>query len=389
MYFVGIDISKYKHDCCIINEMHKIIASFTFNNDRQGFTELEAYLNSVANPDDEMRIGFEATSHYALNLKLFLEESHYSFMEFNPILLSKFKSANTLRRTKTDSVDCLEIARFMMTVDFKPYPRGFYHMYSLKSLVRCRYRLIKARSKFSVAITNILDAVFPEFKPFFNGSFTATALYIIENYPSAEKISHLTTASYTKINSVVRGHFSADRFARLKQLAKDSVGQSNEFFETELLLNIRLFKAIDDEILTLEEQITSIVHQINPHFLTIKGIGVITAATILAECGDINNFANAGKLLAFAGLEPGVYQSGTSEKGGKMVKHGSAYLRYALLNCVIPLIKCNVTFASYYNKKIAEGKSHRVAITHVAKKLVRIIYTLETKGVDYDEKLLR
>ena len=134
MYFVGIDISKYKHDCCIINEMHEIITRFSFTNDRQGFTELEAYLNSVPNPDDEMRIGFEATSHYALNLKLFLEESHYSFMEFNPILLSKFKSANTLRRTKTDSVDCLEIARFMMTVDFKPYPKGFYHTYSLKSL---------------------------------------------------------------------------------------------------------------------------------------------------------------------------------------------------------------------------------------------------------------
>ena len=389
MYFVGIDISKYKHDCCIINEMQEIIISFTFTNDQQGFTELEAYLNSVPNPDDEMRIGFEATSHYALNLKLFLEESHHSFMEFNPILLSKFKSSNTLRRTKTDSVDCLEIARFLMTVDFKPYPKGFYHMYSLKSLVRCRYKLIKTRSKYSVAITNTLDAVFPEFKPFFNDTLTTTALYIIENYPSAEKISHLTTASYAKIKSAVRSHFSADKFAKLKQLAKESIGQSNEFLETELLLNIRLFKTIDTEISKLDEQITEIVHQVSPHFLTIRGLGVITAATILAECGDLHNFANADKLLAFAGLEPGIYQSGTSEKNGKMVKHGSAYLRYALLNCVTPLIRCNVTFASYYNKKIAEGKPYRVAATHVAKKLVRIIYTLETKGIDYDENLLR
>lgn len=102
-------------------------------------------------------------------------------------------------------------------------------------------------------------------------------------------------------------------------------------------------------------------------------MGVITVATILAECGNINNFVNAGKLLAFAGLEPGIYQFGISEKGGKMVKHGSAYLRYALLNCVTPLIKCNITFASYYSKKIAEGKPHRVAITHVAKKLIRVI----------------
>ena len=145
MYFIGIDISKYKHDCCIIDDSQAVIACFSFTNDMHGFAELEAYLKSVPNPYDEMKIGFEATSHYALNLKLFLEESHHTFMEFNPILLSKFKSANTLRRTKTDSVDCFVIAHFMMTVDFKPYPRGFYHMYSLKSLTRCRYKLIKSR----------------------------------------------------------------------------------------------------------------------------------------------------------------------------------------------------------------------------------------------------
>ena len=389
MYFVGIDISKYKHDCCIIDERQSIIASFTFSNDKQGFTELEAYLNSVPNPNDEMRIGFEATSHYALNLKLFLEESHHTFMEFNPILLSKFKSSNTLRRTKTDSVDCLEIARFMMTVDFKPYLTGFYHMYSLKSLTRTRYKLVKTRSNYIVAITNVLDAIFPEFKPFFNNKLGSSALYIIEHYPSAEKISRLSSASYSLIRSAVNGKFTAEKFAKLKQLAKNSVGQSNELLEAELLLNIRLYKNINAEISKLEEYIAQIVTQINPHFLTIRGMGIITAAVILSECGDIKRFSNAGKLLAFAGLEPGIYQSGISEKSGRMVKHGSAYLRNALINCTLPLITCNVTFANYYNKKISEGKPHRVAVTHVAKKLVRVIYTLETKEIDYSEELIR
>ena len=389
MYFIGIDISKYKHDCCIIDDSQAVIACFSFTNDMHGFAELEAYLKSVPNPYDEMKIGFEATSHYALNLKLFLEESHHTFMEFNPILLSKFKSANTLRRTKTDSVDCFVIAHFMMTVDFKPYPRGFYHMYSLKSLTRCRYKLIKSRSQYLVAITNVLDAIFPEFKPFFNGALTATALFILENYPSAEKIARLSTASYEKIRKAARGRFSADKFAELKQLAKNSVGRGNEFFEAELLLNIRLYRVVDAEISQLEEKISEIVYQINPHFLTIRGLGVFTAATILSECGDIRNFSNSGKLLAFAGLEPGICQSGISQNNGKMVKHGSAYLRSALINCVLPLIKCNVTFASYYSKKIHEGKPHRVAVTHVAKKLIRVIYTLETKGIDYDENLLR
>lgn len=389
MYFVGIDISKYKHDCCIIDDSLSVFARFLFANDRQGFRELEAFLDSVPCPENEMKIGFEATSHYALNLKLFLEERHHAFMEFNPILLSKFRSSNTLRRTKTDSVDSFAIARFLMTVDFKPYHKGFYHTYSLKSLTRCRSMLIKTRSRYAVAITNVLDAVFPEFKPFFNDRLSATALYIIENYPSADRISRLSSASYEKIRKAVHGKFNASGFARLKQLARDTVGQSNEYLEQELLLYIRLFRSVDSEIRQLEEKISEIVLQLNPHFLSINGLGIITAAVILAECGDIHSFSDPDKLLAFAGLEPGIYQSGASDRQGKMVKHGSAYLRCALINCVLPLIKCNVTFATYYSKKISEGKPHNVAVTHVAKKLIRVIYALETKGMDYDESLLR
>jgi len=389
MYFVGIDISKYKHDCCIIDDSQTIIFSFSFSNDKQGFAELDAYLNSVPDPLEEMRIGFEATSHYSLNLKLFLEDTHHSFMEFNPILLHNFKASNTLRRTKTDSVDCLEIARFMMTVSYKPYPYGFYHMYCLKSLTRCRFKLVKNRSLYSVSITNILDAIFPEYKPFFNNSLSATALYILEHYPSPAKISRMTNASYEKIRKASMGKFTADRFARLKQLAKDTVGQSNPYLEKELLSYINLYNSISSQIAGIENEIKEAVLFLNPHMLTIRGLGITTASVILAECGDITRFSNSGKLLAFAGLEPGIYQSGISDKSCKMVKHGSAYLRYAIINCVLPLIKTNVTFANYYSKKINEGKPHRVATTHVAKKLVRIIYTLETKGIDYDESLIR
>lgn len=389
MYFVGIDISKYKHDCCIIDAAQTIVFRFSFSNDKQGFSKLDAHLNSVPDPLSEIRIGFEATSHYALNLKLFLEDAHHSFMEFNPILLHNFKTSNTLRRTKTDSVDCFEIARYLMTVDYKPYTSGFYHMYSLKSLTRCRFRLIRNRGIYSVSITNILDAMFPEYKPFFNNSLSATALYILEHFPSPDRIKRMTSASYDKIRSVSRGSFSAQRFASLKQLAKNTVGQGNKYLEAELLSYISLYKSISVQIDALENQISEAVLELNPHMLTIKGIGITTAAVIISECGDISRFSDSGKLLAFAGLEPGINESGTSVKNGKMVKHGSAYLRYAIMNCVLPLIKTNVTFASYYSKKISEGKPHRVAATHVAKKLIRVIYTLETRGMDYDENLIR
>ena len=146
MYFVGIDISKYKHDCCIISAAdQKVVSKVTIKNNKSGFNELLTIINSLSNPED-IRIGFESTAHYALNLELSLENSLLTFMEVNPVLISEYKKSKTLRRTKTDSVDCESIARWLMTVEYKPHSKGFYHAYSLKSLTRLRDKLIRQRS---------------------------------------------------------------------------------------------------------------------------------------------------------------------------------------------------------------------------------------------------
>lgn len=163
MYFVGIDISKYKHDCCIISAAdQQIISKFTITNDKDGFEQLLTALNSLSNPED-IKIGFESTAHYALNLELFLENAHHSFMEVNPVLIKEYKKSTTLRRTKTDSVDCESIARWLITVEYKPHSKGFYHAYSLKSLTRLRDRLIRQRSFYLVKITNVLDHTLGQF----------------------------------------------------------------------------------------------------------------------------------------------------------------------------------------------------------------------------------
>ena len=196
MYFVGIDISKYKHDCCIISAADlQVVSKFVIQNNKAGFDELLTSLQSLSSPGD-IKIGFESTSHYALNLELFLEKAHHSFMEVNPVLISEYKKSTTLRRTKTDRVDCESIARWLMTVEYKPHSKGFYHAYSLKSLTRLRDRLIRQRSFYLVKLTNVLDHTFPEFKPFFKERFSSTALYLLENYGSADKMSRMNSASY-------------------------------------------------------------------------------------------------------------------------------------------------------------------------------------------------
>lgn len=388
-YFVGIDISKYKHDCCIISAVDQTVAAkFTFQNDMNGFQQLITSLNSLSTPED-IRIGFESTAHYALNLELFLEKAHHSFMEVNPVLISEYKKSTSLRRTKTDSIDCESIARWLMTVEYKPHSKGFYHAYSLKSLTRLRDRLVRQRSFYLVKITNVLDHTFPEFKPFFHERFSKTALYLLENYGSAEKMAHMNSASYEKLRSLSRGKFSPQQFLELKSLAANTVGVNNSIFDTELGCLLTLYKDVAEQVSVLETEIQELIEEVHPRYMSIPGIGPLSAAVIYAEYGDISNFSTPAQMLAFAGLEPGISQSGTEEHGGRMVKRGSSQLRYVLMNCALPLIRFDMTFAAYYARKRAEGKPHRVAMSHVAKKLVRVIFALEMQNTDFDAQALR
>ena len=387
LYFVGIDISKFKHDCAIIDELGDVITpSWSFQNDCEGFSLFRELLDAL---DGEKKIGLEATGHYGQNLKLFLENNGFTFMEFNPLLINRFVRSKSLRKTKTDSIDALMIARYLMTVEYKPYPPSFYTFEKLKSLTRFRDSLIRQRSKQLVELTNILDKVFPEFKPFFKGKFSVTALYILAHYASPEKISNMNSKSYESLRRLSRGRFSMVDFVELKSLARNTVGATNDYLLQEMEITIDIYNQLQSKVEEIEQQINDCVLVLDPPILTIPGIGVSSAAVILSEFGDFSKFSSPSKLLSFAGMEPRYFQSGTSECTGKMVKHGSSHLRYAIMNCAQTVINNEPTFAAYYAKKRAEGKGHRVALSHIAKKLLRVIYTLQTKELTYNPEFIR
>ena len=358
MYFVGIDISKFKHDCAIIDELcDTVMPSWSFSNDREGFSHFKALLDSL---EGEKKIGLESTGHYGQNLKQFLESNGFAFMEFNPLLVSRFVRSKSLRNTKTDSIDALSIAQYVMTVEYKPYPSSFYH----------------------------LDKLFPEFKPFFKDKFSVTALYILAHYQTPERIANMNARSYEALRKLSRGRFTLSNFTQLKALAKNTVGTQSDYLLDQMNILLELYSQLDSKVDELDAQIKECVRGIDPPCLSIPGVGELSAAMILSEFGDFSKFQNPSKLLAFAGLEPGYFQSGQSEYTGHMVKHGSSRLRYALMNCCLPLISNEPVFAAYYAKKRSEGKPHRVALTHVAKKLLRVIYTLQTKNIRYDPTMI-
>ena len=386
IYYVGIDISKYKHDFCIISNTGEVIVeNSSFDNNKKGFQyfldQLKPYNNS------QIRIAFEATGHYSLNLELFLTNQDYSFMKMNNLVVHQFLKARSLRRTKTDKADSLTIANYLMSVPYKPNSRLLYNTYSLKSLCRSREQLIKERSKFEVLLTNELDKSFPELKPFFKDKISTTLLYILEKYKNTSHIALMK--DYDSLRCISRGRFTYAKFANLKELAKNSVGYHDN--NTDLLIStyVSIINNFNDKIDPIDKQISTIIKELNPRMLTIPGLGEISAATIISEYGDITNFSSPNKMLAFAGLEPSIIESGTLQSNGKMVKHGSGHLRYSIMNIAMTILRYSPTFYDYYLKKRSEGKCHRVALSHVCKKLIRVIYSLEKYNKNFDPSLLK
>ncbi len=279
MIYIGIDISKYKHDCFICKDTGEVLVeNLSFENNKKGFQQFLDLLKPYDN--DNVHIGLEATGHYGLNLKLFLEKNNYTFMEFNPLLVKEFKKSLTLRRTKTDKVDAIIICQKLMSVPYKPNSKLFYHKYSIKSLSRLRETLVKQRSKYMVQLTNILDIVFPEFKPFFNNRFSTTSLYLLTKYGNAEKIANMR--DFDTPNKLSRGSFTYAKFAQLKQLAKNTIGESNEIYEIELHTLISLYNEIDSKINSLDKQISTIIKELNTPTLSIPGIDELTTAVIIS-----------------------------------------------------------------------------------------------------------
>jgi len=390
MFVIGIDVSKYKHDCIVLNDAGDVvIKQFTVANDRSGFNQLLSVINEL-DPSQEKRIGFESTGHYQGNLETFLENAGLPFMELNALLVHRFRGAGTLRGTKTDKADALLIARYLLQTDFKPYPPKAYHIHELDRLTKRRFDLVKQRTLYLEKITDWLDRCFPELKPFFGENLkSATAMFVLSEYGSPSRVAGMNQASFERLRRISKGRFSSAKFAELKSLAKGTVGTCYEVDEWELRSLLSVYGALQSEIDSAESLIGSALSKIDSKIPTIRGLGPVSCASIVAEIGDMGRFSSASKLLAYAGLDPRVYQSGTMEAQGRMNKKGSVVLRRVLMNAAEYLLCCSSVFYDYYRKKRGEGKPHRVAVSHCARKLVRIIYKVETEKIDFDPNMVR
>lgn len=384
MYYVGIDVAKEKHDCIIINSEGKVIhEAFTFSNNKIGFNKFFQAISSFL--PLEIRIGLEATGHYGLNLIDFITSKQLPTVVLNPLSVNLFRKSLTLRKTKTDKIDCKVIALMIRSDEFKSYSPLAYHLDELKALTRHRYRLIHEQSRLKISITRLIDILFPEL-PNYVWSIHQTSSYVLlQNYPSANLIAdtHLKTLT-NLLSKASKGHYSSEEAIAIREAARNSIGSNRGSYQYELLQTISLVTSFKKEIKELDKEIKKMMIDINSIILTFPGISYTLGATILAEIGDITRFDNSNQLLAFAGLDPGIHQSGKFiATNQKMVKRGSKYLRWALLQSARLVALKDPIFKEYLSKKRAEGKHYNVALSHVARKLARVIYKLLSTNTEF------
>lgn len=374
-YYVGIDVAKFKHDFTVVtSDGEVIVESTTFKNDLKGF---ETIKDSLSNLDhsQEIKIGLESTGHYHKNLVKFLTEQGHKVSVLNPYLVHGFIKSRTLRKQKTDNLDCMWIAKYLQSEDFKAYQSKLYPCEELKSLTRNRNKIVRERSNQLVTVTNCLDCIFPEFKGFFDGKLSKSALALLFEYNTVESIKNLTASKIQKVRDKHKG-IRIGKFFDIRDAAKITIGVPNDSVSFIMKQAIYQIFSLDEILKSYDEQINKIMDDQNSVLESIPGVGRSSVASIIGEYNNFQGFPDADKLLAYAGLECSRYQSGESDYHGHMVKRGSPFLRYTLMNLAISLKNHNAIFKEYYLKKRNEGKNYRVALNHVVRKFLRIAFKL-------------
>lgn len=386
MIYVGIDIAKLNHFAAAISSDGEIlIEPFKFTNDYDGFYLL---LSKLAPLDqNSIIIGLESTAHYGDNLVRFLISKDFKVCVLNPIQTSSMRK-NNVRKTKTDKVDTFVIAKTLMMQDSLRFMTlDDLDYIELKELGRFRQKLVKQRTRLKIQLTSYVDQVFPELQYFFKSGLHQNSVYaLLKEAPTPTAIAsmHMThLAHLLKVAS--HGHFGKEKARELRVLAQKSVGVNDSSLSIQITHTIEQIELLDSQLFHTELEMANLVTCLHSVIMTIPGIGFINGGMILGEIGDIHHFSEPKKLLAFAGLDPSVHQSGNFQaQRTRMSKRGSRVLRYALINAAHNVVKNNATFKAYYDAKRAEGRTHYNALGHCAGKLVRVIWKMLTDEVEFN-----
>lgn len=385
MFYLGIDIGKNTHVASLVDDKKKVIfKAFSFSNSIDGAESLILKLEAFKN---ELEVAMEATGHYWLSLYSYLVEKNFTVRVINPIQTDGWRCGIEIRKRKTDIIDSLLIADLLRYGDFVETSLSNEDYLSLRNLSRFRSYLISSIGDLKRKTIALLDQVFPEYASSFSNIFGKTSKEILSNFSTPSDFEDINSDDLnTFLESVSKKNYASKKIDELSKKASSSFGINFclDSFSLQIKMLIEQISFIQNQVSDVENEIEVLLEKLNSLITTIPGIGSVNAATILGEIGDIKRFSNPSKLVAYAGLDASVSQSGEYESTyNYMSKRGSPCLRRALFQSALRAEFCDPVFSDYYQKKISEGKHHLVATNAVARKLCHTIFAVLTKDEPY------
>ena len=389
MLYLGVDIGKNSHVASMMDSSSRMIfKGFSFSNTVDGGESLLNKLSEYA--VSEIKIGLEATGHYWLSVYSFLIEKGYVVHVINPILTDGWRKGTEIRKRKTDTIDSVLIADLIRYGNFVETHLSDETMLSLRNLCRFRGYLVDSVSDLKRKVICVLDQVFPEYQLVFQNVFGTSSKELLLQFSNPMELEELSVKSLADLLAKLsRQKIGYDKAEKLSEFAKKSFGVAfcRDSFTFQLKAMLEQMKFIEQQIADTEKEIKTLLKQTESFITTISGIGFVTGATILSEIGDIHKFDSPNKLVAYAGIDASVRQSGEFEGSqNKMSKRGSPYLRKALFQAALVAStgrNPDPELRNFYLKKIAEGKHHLTATGAVARKLCYIIYTILKENRPY------
>lgn len=394
MFYIGIDIGKRHHEVGLINDKGNHVGkTLRFANSKDGSEKLLQFINQYNLTPDNSVVGLEATGHYWLSIFSYLHKLGFKTTVFNPLQSDALRYFY-IRKTKTDVSDAYLIAQVIRidSPDETPFLED--DLLELRHLERLRFSFVDQCSDLKRKVISLLDQVFPEYEKIFSDVFGMSSTEVLLHSPLPEDLLNIDTKKLADLlNQVSKGRYGESRaLTKAKQIQKSALNSfgitvGSDVFKLQIKLLLEQIKLIEEHLKTIEQTMIEISNR-QTHFLTtITGISEVTACVILGEIGSISRFERPEQLVAFAGLDASVHQSGDfNSNRTRLSKRGSPYLRRALWQAAFVASNHDPALSLHYQKLRQRGKAHGTAVGAVARKLTHIIFAILRDNKPYEPR---
>lgn len=387
MFSVGIDVAKRSHEACVLDASGYIVGQpLKFPSSRDGVGKLVSTLQEL---DGSATIALEASGHYWQGLYHYLVAEGFSVVVANPLQTDAYRSTG-VRKVKNDRRDAFVIADFLRIGRVQANYIPGEVVVQLRELTRYRMDLEDQIGDAKRRIITVLDRVFPEYPSIFSDVFITSSRTLLREAVSAADFAAFDLGELAHLlRQASRGRLGREKAEKLQEKAAGSLGLAFLSATARVKINSLLeqVELFERQVKEVEIAITRLMEQETQHLTTIKGIGPVLAATLLAEIGDIHRFASLESLVAYSGIDPSVFESGEfTGRKQHMSKRGSPYLRRALWLAAHSARQWNTDLDSYFQRKLAEGKPYKVAMGALCRKLLARVYVVLKENRPYQTR---